>query len=215
MTEKLRDSLNRSDPNVAHDIFRTLKFGNVLTGLRRVVRGQNAVTGDTIVLPNMAKAERVLGAYARAGAGTPGPLVVSATPATPGVGEVGWSATGDILFNAADDWTNVDVEYEPVVNVDELELDGFPVVADTLTLPPTAVQAVMLLLVTGYTALGVATQKTVLAAGSVPGAGECALDAAKATIAFNAADAVVRADVTLLKSGVDIGVPLEALSTFI
>jgi hypothetical protein len=213
MTEKLRDSINRSDPNVAHDINRVLRFGNVLTGLRRAIRGQVPVA-LTIVLPNLAKAERVLSAYSRAG-GTTGPLAVSATPLTPGAGEVGWTPTGDILFNVADGITSVDVEYEPVVNVEEVTLTGYPVVADTLTLPASALLAVALLEVTGYTALGVATQKTVMVAGTVPNATECALDAAKATIAFNAADTVVRADVVMLKEGTDIGVPLEALSTFI
>ena len=136
MTEKLRDSINRSDPNVAHDINRVLRFGNVLTGLRRAIRGQVPVA-LTIVLPNLAKAERVLSAYSRAG-GTTGPLAVSATPLTPGAGEVGWTPTGDILFNVADGITSVDVEYEPVVNVEEVTLTGYPVVADTLTLPASA-----------------------------------------------------------------------------
>ena len=216
MTEKLRDSVTRADLNTLADIARVLKAGNVLSGLRRVVRDQDAVTGDTIVLPNMAKCQRVLSAYARTGTGAVGPLAVSATPLTPGAGEVGWGANGDILFNAGDDWTSVDVEYEPIVNVEEVTLTGYPVVADTLTLPAMALAAVALCTVTGYTVLGVATAKTVMIPATVPAATECALDAALATIAFNAADLVVRADVTLLKAGTaELGAALEALSTFL
>ena len=161
MTEKLRDSLNRSDPNTAHDIFRTILLGAVLSTLRAVIRAVAPVS-NTIVLPNMAKAKRVLSAYARAGAGTLGELTVSATPATPAAGEVGWSATGNILFNAADAWTSVDVEFEPMVNVAEFAAEGYPIAAGVMAVPQAARPAVMLLEVVAYNALGVASTVTIL-----------------------------------------------------
>lgn len=214
MTEKLRDSLNRSDPNTAHDIFRTILLGAVLSTLRAVIRAVAPVS-NTIVLPNMAKAKRVLSAYARAGAGTLGELTVSATPATPAAGEVGWSATGNILFNAADAWTSVDVEFEPMVNVAEFTAEGYPIAAGVMAVPQAAQPAVMLLEVVAYDALGAATTVTILPPGTVPAAGQCALDLAKANVAFFAADGFVRADVTMLKGGVNVTATLEGLSTFV
>ncbi len=212
--EKLRESLNRSDPNTAHDIFRTILLGTILSALRAVIRAVVPV-GDAIALPNMAKARRVLSAYARAGAGALGELTVSATPLTPAAGEVGWSATGDILFNAADAWTSVDVEFEPMVNVAEYATDGFPVVANILTLPQPARPAVMLLSVVGYDAAGSVTTMTVMVPGTAPAAGECALDLAKETVVFNAADAIVRADVVMLRAGVNVVNTLESQSRFV
>jgi hypothetical protein len=215
MAESVRQSLDRADANTLADIMRYAKLGHVMSGFRRTIRSQNAVTGDQIVLPNLLKAKRVLSAYARAGTGTAGELTV-VTTGSPTAGQVSWNAVGDIVFAAADDWTDVDVEYEPVMGVELVTLTGFPVVTNALTLPASALPADQLCSVVGYTAAGAASTKTVLAAGSTPSAGQANLNDAKATIVFNAADAVVTADVVMLK-GIDpeLGAALEADSTFV
>lgn len=216
MTEKLRDSLNRGNLNHIADLVRVLKGGNLISGMRRTIRAQDAtVVTDTIVLPNLLKCARVVGGYARVGTAAAGVLTADPVIPSAGTGRVGRFANGNLSFTAGDDFTSVDVEYEPYNNVDEVELEGYPVAANVLTLPDFAVPAVLLCEVTGYNAAGVAIPMTILIPGAGPAATQCRLDASLATILFNAADVVVRADVTMLVDSTEPGALLEAESTFI
>lgn len=212
----VRDSINRGNLNNIADLIRVFKGGNILSGLRRTIRAQSGVAvADTIVLPNLLKASRIVDGYARAGTAAAGVLLVDPIiPAAAG-GRVGRFANGDISLFAGDDYTSVDVEYEPYTNVDEVVLTGFPVAVNVLTLPDMATPAVLLCAVTGYNAAGVAIPMTILVPGAGPAATECQLSANLATILFNAGDAVVRADVTMLIDSTEPGAILESETTFI
>lgn len=211
MPEKLRDSINRGNINSLADVVRYLKAGNVFTGFRRHVFAQ-ALVANVLVLPAAAKAKRVLSVYARAGSGTLGPLALGTVP---NAGEYLVNTTGDLVFNATDAWTSVDAEYDPVL-AEESAIDQVQVVTNVLTIPTTARPCEMLLSVTGFTVAGVGTTKAILALGSSPTAGQCAMNTAKTTITFAAADAVVKASATFLKApSVELGAALEATSTYL
>jgi hypothetical protein len=213
---KVRDSINRGNLNNLADLVRVFKGGNILSGLRRTIRAQDAtVVTDTIVLPSLLKAQRIISGHARVGTAAVGALAVDAIIPSAGTTRVGRFANGDISLFAGDDYTSVDVEYEPYTNVDEVVLTRFPVAANVLTLPDVAVPAVLLCTVTGYTAAGVAVPMTILVPGAGPAATQCRLDASLATILFNAADTVVTADVTMLVDSTEPGALLEAETTFL
>ena len=103
-------------------------------------------------LPDDAKCNSVLRATALTGTGTPGSLVVDlqATNDTnfasagtgPAAGHIGVSPSGDIVTNATDAWTSLDVVYQPE-KVDVVEYNPLSVVAATgiCALPPAVTTA--------------------------------------------------------------------------
>lgn len=140
----LKDKLNDANLNQLADMFRALRFGDILRALP--VKRYKAVPNnapadmiaavDTLQLPDDAKAVRVLRAYARAGSGTLGELVVDAAPMTTATaaGHVNVTESGDVSFADADAWTFVDVEYMPE-KLTVLEFTLPASAADTFTIP--------------------------------------------------------------------------------
>jgi hypothetical protein len=202
-------SFNRANPNSLPDLFRLAKVGDLLAGhlpqhLRKTnpdaagASPYNLATLDALVMPDKAKAQNILRAYARAGAGTLGVLAIVASGTTPGAGEIAVGPNGNIVVLAADAWTDLDVSYQPEGG-DVVE-SFFPVVANVLTLPASITLLGVVLLAEVEVVAGTATgKKIVLVPGAgAPAAGQARLNLAKSTVTFAAADAVTRARVKVV-----------------
>jgi hypothetical protein len=209
MSESLKQTFDRSPPNTLPDAFRTIKLGQTLASdVKQTMRKANAdasggnpsnlATLDVFDLPDDAKAMTIFRAYARAGAGTLGELVVAAPNATPAAGEIAVTPNGDIALLAADAYTDVDVEFLPTRG-DVLEVTD-QVAADVMTLPDAVVSRGVVLLASVPASTGGAPgTKIVLAPGAgAPAAGQCRLNLAKSTITFAVADAITKATVRLV-----------------
>jgi hypothetical protein len=132
----LKNELNRAQPGSLPSMFAAMKLGDVVralpTTLRKAVPTVSApyqlTTLDTIVLPDDAKANTILRAYARAGSGTKGELTVVAYGATPTAGQIAVAPNGDIVtVHSGDVWTSLDVVYLPEkYDVVELTLPVVP-----------------------------------------------------------------------------------------
>lgn len=221
MSETIKQSINRADLNTLADELRKLGFGDMLRALPTTLRrkatalapGLHPATETAILLANDAKADVILSAYARAGAGALGPLAVVA--GVPAAGQCAVAPNGDLVFAAADAWTSVDVVYVPE-KADQFTFTG-PVVPGTgvmaLPVPATAAGVVALLSATALTA-GVTGAKNVVAPGAVPAATLANLDLAKSQAQFAIADAVTSATVVLsLVSAIDVDALLESTNT--
>jgi hypothetical protein len=159
-------------------------------------------------LPDDAKCEVILKATAIAGTGTLGQLVVDlaavndtnfATGGTgPAAGHVGYSPSGDIVTNATDAWTSIDVVYVPQ-KVDVFELPSIAPASAIVTLPPAfnsplsnpSGQAAVTLM-EAEILTGTVTGKCAILppSASVPGATKQAnLNALKTTVLFKVSDA--------------------------
>lgn len=205
---KIKDSLNRSNPNTVADLLRRIVFGDVLKGqVPQHLFNQNPdaaggdaanlATLDVIVLPDDAKASSIVRAYARAGTLGTGEMVVAAKDATPLTTQLAVAPNGDIVFLATDAITDVDIHYLPQRG-DVLE-STFPVVTNVLTLPASITALGVVNLIDANAVEGTTTgRKVILAPGAgAPAAGQARLNVAKSTITFAVADAVTRATVKL------------------
>lgn len=216
--ESKKQALNRADLNTLADQLRALAFGTILRFLTCYVRksavaavaysgASPAVTGKSTDVP----AASIISAYARAGAGTVGPLTVVAYP--PAAGQIAIAPNGAIVTAAADAWTSVDVTFVPDKG-DVIEFTG-DVVANSLALPTpmTDPGAIRLLEVESIT--GTTTGKLfVEAIGTAPGAGEASLNFALSAVAFNAGDAVTKARIKVLVCATpDVNLDLDAENT--
>lgn len=219
----LKEQINKANPNTVPTQLQTLEFGNVLLALPTTLRRSTTAVSpyapaatQSVPLPEDARACTVLAAYARAGAGTAGPLAVQAKGAVPAAGQISVLWSGEIATAAADAWTEVDVTYVPE-KYDVRELVAAPVVADVLTLPEgiTDIGAVVLIEVEALTG-GAPGEKIILAPGTAVAAGEAAFSTDLLTVTFAAADAVTSARVKLgVVSRVDVQAVLEATSTLL
>jgi hypothetical protein len=221
--ETVKQMLDKANPNSIPDYFRVLALGGLLRGQISNQLFLKAPAADplqlvavqSIKLAEDGKALTILSAYARAGAGTPGPLSVVAAGTTPVAGEVAVAANGDLVFAAADAWTSVDVAYEPA----KYDIAEFTLPVDAggiLTIPAdyvaTGVLSAEVTKVSAGSALG---GKIVLAAGAAPAAGQAALSADKATVVFAVADAATEAKVKLaLVPKVDFDAIMSSSATF-
>lgn len=223
MADSLKTSINKADPNVLADELRSLKFGDVLASIPTTLRTSTtaASTGNLATVRAVSSqssnipAASVVWAYAKAGTAAPAQLTPVAYGTTPAAGQIAVAPNGKIVTLAADAWTNLDVVYLPEKG-DQFSVT-LPVSANTLTLPTnmTTPGASTLLAVT-VLAGGSVGDKIVLVPGSAPAAGQAALNAAKTTVVFAAADAVTSATVTVLcSSSVSVSAALDADSTFI
>lgn len=215
----LKNNMDKANPNQIADAFRLLKVGSILrrlpTALRAkapVAAGSNpyvAAAAQSIQLPDDAKAAFIFAAYARTGTGTAGPLTVVA-PGSLGAGNIALAPSGDLLFLAADAWTNVDVLYLPE-QVDTIELI-LPVASNAAALPTGAGQqaaggAVVLMEAESLT--GTSVRKMIVdAPGTSVSASHAALDLAKANVKFASADAITSARV---KIGIVPAINLDTL----
>lgn len=207
----MKASFNRANPNTLADLFRKIGLGDLLRGqinqsLRMAEPAADVSQLATLesfglAAKNTAAAE-ITRAYARAtnAAGTLGELAIQAPNATPADAQIAVAPNGDIVVLAASDYVDVDVEYVPARG-EVVTLEDQAVVANVFAIPVeyTARGVVYLMSATGRTIAGVATDKIIVAPGA-PAATQAALDVPKANVNFNAADAVVSCDVTLLVS---------------
>lgn len=225
-------ALDGINPNQLADAMRAVQIGHVMRalpirifGLAAAVAAANpyvAAAAQSYTLPDDAKAALISRAYARAGTGTLGPLTIdTADPtgaaAAPSAGHIAISPNGDLVFNAADAWTAVDVLYTPE-KYDMVELT-LPVVSNVLTLPTVvngqALNGTLLAAEIQSTAGTAIKSMIVDAPGTAVAAAHAALALSKLTINFNSADAVTQARVKFaVASFVDLNLLLEAPSLF-
>lgn len=227
LATSLKNQGDQMSPAVVADFLRLVKFGTVLRQNKVALRGlnmasqpsnpYNLATLQVVTLPDDCKALTIYRAYGRtaSGTGTPGELSVQAAYTTPSANQIAVTPSGDIGLLAAAGWTNLDIVFEPDVG-DTIELT-LPVVTNALTLPNPLnglANGVAITLIEAEALAGtVVGKKIVLAPGSAPATLQAALNAAKATVAFQATDAVTSARVKLLvQSAVDTNVLLEAAS---
>lgn len=181
MSRTLRSAFNEANPNKLPDVNKALRMGEAMALLPRFVQG--AVTSNVLSLPDEAKAGQVLVAFARAGTST-GYKTAAAPHSTPGAGAVAVNAAGDIEFNGTDAVTAAEVLYVAAEgDVIEEEID---VAADGTASFLQSREGVVLLeaeLLSGDSV----GDKTVIARGSAPAAGQAALDLLGQPV-FNATD---------------------------
>lgn len=185
--------------------------------------------GFTGQLPDDAKALTILRATAIAGTGTLGSLVVDlqavndtnfATGGTgPAAGHIGVSPSGDIVTNATDAWTSIDVIYMPdKYDLAEFTNQGVNASSQYVIATGITTQGVVSLLEAEILTGTVTGKCAVLPpSASAPGATKQAnLNAAKTLVLFKASDAPTLVRVKLgLVSSVDQNNLLELASQFI
>lgn len=223
----MKAAFNRTNPNTLADLLRSIGLGDLLRGQINQSLRLKTPAADTSQLATLASfgvvakgtaAAEVTRAYARAttAAGTLGELAIQAPNTTPADGQIAVAPNGDIVALLASAYVGVDVDYVPARG-DVVTLEDQVVTANVYTIPAeyTNRGVVYLMSATGYTALGVATDKIIVAPGA-PAATQAALAVNKESVNFNAADAVVLCDVTLLvATAKDLDTLLEADSNAI
>jgi hypothetical protein len=211
-----RETLNRAQPGTVADQLRLLQFGDVLRALPCYLFGKAPALGNhyagpttpAYTAPNEAKVLSVLSAYARAGSGTLGPLALDTTP---GAGKFTITPSGDVIFNATDAWTLVDLVYVPL-KATVVNLPTLSVVANVATIPSAyTARGVVLAAEIESLAGTLVTQMLVMAPGTGVITTQAALNLAKTTVVFAAADAVTQCRVKLLvASATDVDAYLQA-----
>jgi len=204
----LKDLLNRANPNELSNLFQSMRLGDfVRSSITRLWRKaaktpsplDQIAAVQTIKLPNDAKACTILRAYAQAGTGTKGELVVDGpmTTAT-AAGHVGVTAAGDISFASADAWTAVDVSYVPEeveVVTQQFPLD--PAVGDISLPAKWSGRTVLLMRATLDTGTVTGEGKVIQPGARTATTLQVNLNLAKNTVQFLVADAVSMATLTL------------------
>ena len=227
MGTTLQDTMDRANPNTLADSMRTIKLGQVVRqNIVHTLRRENPDAAgtdpsdlaglDSLVRPDDGKAMTVLRGYARASGGGPlGELAVIPPNLPPGPGQVSVAPGGNIVCNAGDAYTDVDVEYIPARG-DVVELTA-SVAVGVLTLPAALVARGVVLLEEADALVGAAVgRKVVLPPGVGPAPGQASLDVPKTAVGFNAGDAVTQARVKLLVTAeFDLDHQLEVNSSLI
>jgi len=218
----LKEAINRAQLGTLADAFRKLGIGDILRALPTQLIGVAPATGNlyvgspmhVITLPTDAKAIACLAVYARAGGGTLGPLVAN-THTAPDAGSYFVNPTGDIEFAVADAWTKLDLVYFPA-KVDRYEMT-LPVAANTATLQAAYTAKGVQLAMQIESLAGTLVSKMIVdPPGTAPATGHAALNLAKTTIAFNAADVVTSCRVLLgVGPAIDVNALLEETDTTI
>lgn len=222
MSETIKESINRADPNTLADALRKLGFGSLLRALPTYLRQQtveaSTYASATALVPvdqaTDAPAVSILSAYARAGSGTPGALVNDGMTSTaPAAGHIAVSPNGQIVTAAADAWTDLDVVYVADKG-DVVEYTG-DVVPGTgvMALPASLTGRGVITLLESEALTGTVTgQKIVLEpAAAAVATTKSALKTDKASVWFAIADAVTTARVKLLVvSSIDVNAVLES-----
>ena len=223
--ETLRESMNRANANSIDGIFQAVNLGDILTQkFRRVVRANvptiadrtsgAGLSEDAIKLPDYLKASRITRGWARStgAAGALGEMTVSAVTADPGAGEIAIAPNGDIVMQANDAYTSVDIDYYPakgrVLSLDLTVVPGTGV----CTLPSwlTALHPHMLLNATANTGGAIGAKVVDFRAAVAPAAGFACLNLIGTVVYFAVADAVTACTLKLM---VDEGVDSQGLLT--
>jgi hypothetical protein len=219
-------ALNGANANQVADALRLMGFGSFVRAMPIPLRNLDPNTApanpyalsasyQSIKLPDDAKAASILRAYARTGTGTAGELTPEATAGSPYTapgsgGEIGVSPSGDLLFHAADAYTNVDVVYQPEkYDVKELILT---VSSSVLTIPSALVTQGVVFLMEAQALAGttVGTEFIQVPSNSAPSTGQACLNLAKSEVLFATADAVTQARVKLgVANALDLNAFLE------
>lgn len=188
MSRTLKQVLTEANPNKVAMALQLLDAGKALGMVPRTIR--SAVSSNTIVLPDDAKACQILYAIALAGGLTgylvPGSLKREAAVTT---GLVGVNSTGDIAFASADAITSAEVCYIPQEGVVITETVAVASNTGSFTGGRKGAILISATVLTG-TALGA---KIVDARATAPAAGHAALKLDGTGVAFQATDAVTSA----------------------
>jgi hypothetical protein len=202
-----RNQIDLANPNTLADNLRKIALGSFLQGqvpqVRRKVNqdtngvcAYNVATLDVLQLPDGGKASSIVRATVRAG-GVTGELTPAAFGATPTTGQIAVAPNGNIVTLGTDAITDLDIQYLPERG-DVIE-SVFPVVSNAIALPTSLTSRGVVLLLEAEsvdpTAIG---RLIVLVPAASVAAGRAALNVAKTSVVFAAADAVTRARVKLL-----------------
>jgi len=216
-------ALNGMNANQVADALRAMGFGSFVRAMPVPLRAQNpnaaaanpyvqASTLQTITLPDDAKANSIIRAYARAGtaaAGELGPKATAGAPyTTPTTTTIGVSPSGDLVFLATDAYTNVDILYTPE-KYDLYEIT-LPVASNAASFPATFTTPGVIFVAEVEALVGTVVGKTRIQApsNSNPGSsGQSNLNLAKSQVLFNSGDAVTSARI---KFGVSNATDLNA-----
>jgi hypothetical protein len=226
----LKAVLNNANPNIVPSMLQAMNFGDFVRStifpmygalpLAAAVDPYVVAAAQAIQLPDDGKAQTILLAYARAGSGTPGVLTVdaggdsNAVNTAPAASHVAVSANGDLLFNASDAWTSVDLIIQPWKYL-VFEVTMSTTAANTITLP--AADGLVLFLLEVQATVGTSTgAKIIDKPGTAPAAGHAALNTAKTAVSFQASDAVTAARVKFaVIPTTDLNAALTAVSNLI
>lgn len=226
VANSLKAALDGATPATLPDLLRTIKFGSVLRALPTYLFKQVppaaatnpyvVAAGQSITLPDDAKAIAPLFAFPRTGTGTVDVQLVNDIMAAtePSAGHIKISPTGDILLNHTDAWTSIDVVYLPAkYDVYEFTL---PCVASLLTWPSTAGAGVLLMEAEALTGT-VTGKKIVDLPGTSSATGHASFNAAMTAVQFNnGTDVVTSARVKIgVVPSTDVNALLEALTNIL
>lgn len=192
MSRTLQAVGNEGNPNKVSDFARAVGLGTALKlGAMTLI---SAVASNTLALGDGQRALAVLRCFVTAGAVTGAfTPVASAAPAT---GEVGISVTGNIVFNAADAVTAVEVTYL-VAEGNTISVTERANAAGLVTLPNSARARILV----SATMNGAA--RTVVARAAAPAAGQAAISLLGTGVQFNVADANGTAVITYVEIPAD------------
>lgn len=192
MGRPLRDVLNESNPNKISDAAKAILIGNALAVLPRTIRG--VVTANVLVLPEKAKAARVLSCFVAAG-GVTGRFTPAAIDDTPATTECGINAAGNVVFLAGDAVTEAEIVYVPM---EGLIIEELCTVAANVGTFAQSRRAQQLLSVTATVGGSVGVKALTALRGATPGAGVAAINLLGTGVVFAAADAVTQCTVRYL-----------------
>lgn len=185
MSRTLHTILNEGNLNRLGNAARDAQLGTLLGLTPKLI--YSAVATNTLVLPDDAKCAAILRCYVTAGTTTG--YMTPTNLATPTTGLVGISATGNILFAAADAVTAAQVIYVSHEGVVREEIVSVATNVGTLL----GSRQSMLLLEAESLAGTLTGDFTVTARAATPTTGLAALGLTGKTVVFAAADAVTSA----------------------
>jgi len=221
MAEKLYQSMDRGDANSLPGQFSVVDIGSVLQCQvplplygavpKLADRTISAAAYDAIKLPNEAKAQMIMSAYARSGTGTKGQMTIAALGALPTAGQIGIAPNGDIITLGSDAYTAIDLVYAPQ-RMDSLQVT-LPVASNAVAIP-TPFKAMQLLSVDATVGTSGGAKTVEYPSASAATAGCARLDLAKANVKFNGTDAITSATFTFAvyagqQGGVDVNAKLQ------
>ncbi len=185
MGRSLREIANQGDQNKLGALFQAGRLGTALALIPRFYKG--AVASHVMTLPQNARAVAILRAFATAGTltGNMAPITTGA----PTTGQVGITATGNIIFATADAVTAAEVTY---VSAEGDVIEEIVPVVSHVGAPSSSRGAVILLEAEALTGTSVGV-KTVDFRGAAIAAGEAGINVLGTGITFATADAVTRA----------------------
>jgi hypothetical protein len=225
-------ALDTMNANQMADMLRSMTFGHFVRQAKCQIIGNSAAgsanliaaaavnpyvvaAAQSIALPDDAKASVVARAYGRVGTATSVYLTVDnpdTTTTGPSAGHIQINPNGDLMLNATDAWTLVEVTYHPAIyDVVEVTL---PVVSNAIVWPTTLPLALFLMEAEG---LAPTDNKLIIdaPASTETTAKHACLNLLKTQVLFTSGDAFTSARLKMaVLPTVDINALLEATSNF-